>query len=455
MENEAQLRFYKKPNFKYIILLSVFLLFFILSFFQIRNYLDDDYILRLFEEEYSNNLWIFLSERYYSWSSRFIIDSATIMFYKVPWLWNIIMPLVMTLFSYSIYKIIGKTSWLNMVISVSIAFIYPAIYSYEVGWITTSLNYIFVVTFILYIISILLRLYRREKIYWFSYILSILALIFASNEEIASIALVLISLTFIVMLIKKGTYKNALPYVVLSISLIMLIISATCPGNSVRYQQEIGAFYADFDSLNIFQKAFNGLFRASSSSIFEPNISFLLLGAVLIIICFCKKTNNFTKIISFLPFTLSLLFSMIFKMFPKDYSPYVFFHKFLFNTMRDTNICSYCQFYFEIAIFLISVFSIIYVILKTINNKNTSLVLLLVLLLGFGTQIGIAFSPQIGYLWYRTDAYFAVCMLVVTSLLFADIFLQRKKAISIISLSFLTIFAISMILFNICSYPSV
>lgn len=440
-------------KFKYIILLLVFAIFFILSFFQIRDYLDDEYIFRIFQDEFSSNLFLFTEYQYNFWSSRFIIETITIMFYEVPWLWNVLMPLLMSLFCYSIYKIINKDSWIAILVSLSITLIYPSLYSYEVGWITTSLNYIFTLTFLLYVTSVLLQLYRKQRVYWYTYVLVIPALFFASNAEIIAVALIIISVAIIVNLIKANNYKNVLPYIVLLISLSMCIFSLTCPGNHMRYNSELSSFYPNFDNLNIFQKVFNGVFRASSSSIFEPNVCFILLSAFIVILAFSSNCKIYVKAISLVPFICSFFMLITSLIMANNPSVYSYFHTFLMRTRHDPNIFAYWEFYFEIAIFVISMFCICFVILKTMNKNKMSVILLLVLLLGFGTQIGIALSPQIGYLWYRTDAYFAVSMLVVSAVIIMNIYSTKNKASIITATSVLTIFVITMVVFNIISYP--
>ena len=197
---------------------------------------DHDYTMVL--NKGNLNVIPFIIHRYYNWSSRLIIESFLIILVHFQWLWRILDTAVMVIISVSISKLIPssdirKSNW----IIAGLVFIYPISHMNSAGWIATTMNYSWPLAFGLFSMIPIKKILFDEKIKSFEYILYILAILFALNQEQMCAIVLSVYLVFTVYLVLKRR-PNLFMIIQSLLSIASIIFILTCPGNYVgKYQK--------------------------------------------------------------------------------------------------------------------------------------------------------------------------------------------------------------------------
>lgn len=245
----------------------------------------------------------FAISRYYSWSSRLLIESAT-MFFSVHY---IIFDIALLLSTYVLFIILDKLlitsekfNKLRFAIPILLVLIFPSQFFLGAGLIATVTNYYFpMITFIC-----ALYLIQKDKIYF--KIISLLLFVFSMmQEQFAVIAFLFILIIMIMKYLKKEQFS--LGFITLEIlSLIGIISVIISPGSALRKLSEIKSWYPEFDKIGVVDKVFLG-FIDTNNTLFlgnEINIMYLLF-ALFVFVSVIKRKYLITL------FSGALLFSMI------------------------------------------------------------------------------------------------------------------------------------------------
>ncbi len=447
-------------------MLVCFAFVFAISFFFRTDYLDDAYFIDIFERDFDFNIFSFIEDHYNSWSSRLIIEPITILMLEVPFLWRVCQALMMSLLAYSLYRIINKRNSFIALICVLAALVYPLIYNYEMGFVTTSLNYLWTMTFCIYIISVLIRIYRHEKVYAFSYVLTILAAFYCANEEIMSVALVLLATIFAILFYKQGEKKHWLCYVLALIAFSELIFAITCPGNRVRYDASVASFFPSFNQTNFFTKILIGYSRIGVCFTFSDNAAMLLVAMVLALANLTsKKSPIFMKIISFVPLLIVLIFGVLLKLDTSEYSFYHEIWNFAIDNSKIVPDMSNIYFLFPVLTLSVAIICLVASILAIYPFKWKGAILLGILLLGFGTQIGLSLTPTSTLSKYfedansylvaiRSQSFFAMSLIVISVIILKDILDNDNQLVKYGTISGLFIFASVCLSYYLVNCPA-
>lgn len=449
---------------EYYPLLILFFIVFGLSFLASTVYQDDAYFKEVFERDWNYDIFAFMDDHYRTWSSRLIIEPITILCLEMPLLWRFAQSLITILLSYSLYRIVGKKNILILLSACLISLIYPLVYNYEMGFVTTSQNYFWTMTLCLYITSLLVRQYRNEKVPLYSLILALLASLYCTNEEVMAVATLAITLVFsIIFYLRREKYW--LSYAALLIALTELIFALTCPGNQARYDASVASFFPSFNDVSFFSKIAMGYYRMSASFAFADSWPMILLLSCLSLLVFMsKKTPLWLKIISLIPVLAVVVFGLVLKYVPSENSPYDWVWNFAYaiENTRAVPDMSNPTFYIPCLAFTLLLSIIIVDIITLYPFKWKGLFLIGILILGLGTQLGLALSPSSTFALvfssqasgnvytHRSESFFAMSLLVLSALLIKDIALcQNKKIIYSFSISLSLITIVCFALYSI------
>ncbi len=363
----------------------------------------------------------FLKARYLGWSSRLIIEAFIGLFLHLPLiLWRVLNPLIIILLGLALSNLfVTRDKRLSNWFIVFLLFLYPFGEIFYGGWITISLNYIWPLTFGLSALVVLKKIIQGENIKVFEYILSGILLLFAANQEIMSVILLLIYLAAGGYLIHK---KKLHWFVVVSfaICLLSLLFIFTTPGNSVRALTEARKFFVDFPYLSLIERLEIGLSSTLAQYYFNFNFLFFIFTLLLFLAVSHKHDGVFYKAYSLFPLFILLLFgnsihSIVDRLFPylAPIGPDI--SKYGFITLGNfTQIQSYIPLIL-LYISILLVFGSLYIVFE---NTWLSVLSIGTLLLGLLSRMVMAFSPTIFASGLRTHFLLLAATLICSVLIF-------------------------------------
>ena len=146
------------------------------------NKYDDAKFLSWLEGDTISNI---LVNRYNTWTSRVIIDFTVFSMLKISkYAWIITQAVMMALLGYSISKLFIKENKNKMnAMMVFMILAYPIDIMAEAGWAASTANYIWPLATALFALIPIKKVWNAEKFKWFQYILFMLAIIYACNQE--------------------------------------------------------------------------------------------------------------------------------------------------------------------------------------------------------------------------------------------------------------------------------
>ena len=358
--------------------------------------------------------------RYVRWSSRLLIETFLIFFTHNIWLWKILDTLSILIIIYSISYLCNcnyKEKWFLTLLVMC----YPFYDMYSAGWIATTLNYLWPLTFVFISVLYIKRLFNRN-LKFYEKIILFFSVIFASNQEQTAFILFFVVLYSAIEYYRVKHKYSIIIMTLLLLNILSLIFIMTCPGNSLRVIKEINNWFPGYDDLSFYDKIYLGLLRIEKVIIAIPN-------AIYLIFCFViyYAINNYTnsrlfKIISILP-----LFIVLLHVFFKQYYSSIILEKHFYVPEDLHEIIYRSRSFFPIVTLFLSFICVIFSITKMqFNNKgiiNYHYPLILFLIIGVSSQMILAFSPTLYASDYRTFIF------LYFTLIFASVFIYSRLKI--------------------------
>ena len=419
-------KFLKSSN---AILLALFILELVLMFFITPNKYDDKVFL---ESVTGTSVWSYVGPRYYTWSSRLIIEFILCSVLKISkYLWILIEALMVTLAGYSISKLFVKNNESkkeNTIMLTSMILIYPIVLMNGAGWAATTINYMWPLATGLFALIPIRKIWDEEKIKFWQYPLYIIAMIFATNQEQVCAILLGTYLLFTVFLIIKN--KKIHPFMIVQTLIVIasLIFILTCPGNAARTETEIKNQFKDFEMLTILDKIGLGLTSTMGLIIKNGNIVFALMSMLIAVNIFLNYKEKLYRIVALVPvfsiLTLSYFIRTVDEVFP------------YFSTLRGILVkediiltAGNCNNLFNVIPVMFACINFICIIMSLLlmfkNLKNN--MALLVFLIGFASRLIMGFSPTVFLSGERTMIFFEFAMIIVSILIWQEIIKKTDK----------------------------
>lgn len=281
----------------------------LIFFFSVTPSGDDIETRSLYQKGVSVFEW--LQNRYANWSSRVIIDFVMFYMCGMPVVfWRIINTMIYVLlaiftcklfFSYQI-----RCYWL-------VCFLIIAFCSYDIysaGYISTSINYAWVITAGLAAMLPIRKMLNQKPIRFYDYLYAIPALLFSANHEMSAIILFAICILFMVYFWSQERKLSLFLMISSGIIIAMLIFEITCPGNSVRAVSSAGYWFPGHERLSFIHKLEIG-YSTTFSQFLKPNILFLTLFGTAAYLIWKKESDSFYRFIGIFPFAISLIFGFL------------------------------------------------------------------------------------------------------------------------------------------------
>jgi len=400
-----------KKNQALIIVLSFYG---IMHIFTTPLLLDDAaYSAKWMEDSFFSLIWYY----YETWSSRILIEGATLLFNKLPFLiWRLLDTLsygVIFLCIQEIIDIKGKKSILLAMMVCSYIFLQMV----SAGWIATSVAYNWTLAGALYSFMMLKRVAYSQKINTFKKIIYFPIMIYACNHEVV-IAISLIIYLLLVFLLRSKSIVNkvSILYIGIVIHIPLLISALFAPGKLARYEFNITT---GFTNLSLTDRIRLGIVSTFEHYVKIPNVVFFLFCLVLFLSVLEKKKCIYTRIISFIPLLIDCILTI-----------YYFIHDIILHGKRNY-IFEDITLYPEgmelirqsliIVVFIIFIICTIYSLYHVFEDKGKMGLILLILTMGFISRLIMAFSPTLFSSGTRTHIFLYFAFIMASGMLLKHI----------------------------------
>lgn len=297
----------KKYNNYLFLLPFIFLFLILLNWHQSIGLSGDDLFFYTVPQE--TNIMSFVIERYDIWSSRILIEYILCHILQSPLiLWWYLDSLIFTFIAVLTYKLInGKNKLFYSTLSciLCLSFIFSSHYALgSAGFITTTINYTWPLFSGLLAIYILKNHAAKDtgKTRILAYIISVLCLMFAVNNE--QLAVILLGLFVLYYLLNYKTKINKKCYLIRLTSVIGIINTVICPGISKRYILEL-RWFPDYLQLNILNKLNIGFSHIINRCVTWCDLTTLILLGIIAICVYLLTKNKKQTIISLIPFIIA------------------------------------------------------------------------------------------------------------------------------------------------------
>lgn len=405
----------KKKNY-YKVMMIVNALFFLALHMTFVGFTNDDSYFVIVRSKWSS-LFSLIVDRYLTDTSRVLSEFVLFFLIDKPFIiWQLLDTLMCILLfhSFSVILVNDKHSKLNVVLFMLIAS-YPFMHVGSAGWICTSLNFLWPMSTLSYSFSGFMRRYRGEKVSAVSYVLYILAMIFAANCEQSTAVLLMISGMAVVysLMDKRSKWYEI---VGLLIGVGGMIFALTAPGNGARVEMEANNWMPEFFDLTIIDK-----FRLCAVFVFEhfimiPDVIFFLF-AVLILFTGVSKNNSWWRnLCAVLPVVIDVIFTACY--FVKDFvighkTRYDFTTPSIFITDGHTAFIQISELMGLFAFVICSVITLCFVI----EDVKAKIAAIWALGSGFAVRMALMLSPTMFASWHRTLIYMYFAFIYVSTIL--------------------------------------
>lgn len=257
----------------------------------------------------------FISERYMTWSSR--IGAETAIYFLVTMnlnVWKVINVLMIFLLAYSINRIFKEkvTLFDYVFVLATLALIGQRVLTSSSFAFHGAPNYLWpAATGIFALIPLADLFFRNVKenrpYMKILYGIAILYTVF-SNEQVA-----LILLAFTLLFIGYSKFKkNKIPaaiFAYLAIIIASLLVVFLAPGNSIRYEAEIGRWYPDFNEISMKTRMIRNVSWLYGKLFSQQWYLFIVLGIMTAYVYFKRygKRNYLLEVMISIPFGLVLI----------------------------------------------------------------------------------------------------------------------------------------------------
>ena len=359
--------------------------------------------------------------RYNHWTSRIIIEPFLLFFASSNmYIWRIIDVLIFILSMVCIIKLVDKNNNYKLTILGIILFlIYPIYELSSAGWIATTINYSWPFAFGIFSFIPLINNENNKKTNIIIYILCLLSLIYATNQEQACALIFGFNTLYLANCIIKKKEISKYNITAIIISILSLIFIFTCPGNSVRFAAEINNWLPEYSNYGIIHKIYLGI---------VPIINLLLgdnifgIFYILLNINVITKTKNLSiKVLLcfniILILSLTVLRPVLLQLYPR------------FNGLMDVFSLAKVPSLNRLSLIVVMlssylIISSIYLLYKLFTIKN--LLPIFIFIGGFLSSFVTCLSPTVIISITRTSYFFYMLLIILILLIIEKMYKEKK-----------------------------
>lgn len=288
----------KETAAQWIIMGSFFLILLVLQVFVHVDFGDDLTYRSVWAEKH---LGEFLRDRYEWWSSRVVIEAVMMPLVAAPvWIWRILNILMVLLLVWNTADMFGMEGRNNKLQAQIFFFILmwtvPMVSLRSAGWITTTTNYLWVLTLGLAAMRPIKHWVCQEKCAKWEYLICPLCTLYGANMEQMGAILLGVYLVFGLYLIAEK--RRLSPFYIIQLLLIIAVLYfvLAAPGNDNRNRQEIERAFPEFAQLGVWEKLAMGFIESTqyyvAAGYEQVSYLFALLTGVLFAAVLQGSTEN-------------------------------------------------------------------------------------------------------------------------------------------------------------------
>jgi len=362
--------------------------------------------------------FIDFSVHYYNvWSSRVII-LAFLWVLSHSW-WGFIATNIVatTLIYYFTVKVFADKQDRNMCwVCLFFIFMFPFAHMATAGFMATSVNYLWSVTFILVTGYGIKKAVTGTKIKIWEHPIYIISLIIAVNaEQVNALMLgILVLLLGHFFVIKKRV--NYYLVIQLLITIAMLVFALQNPGNANRSAAETASWFPEYGMFGIFERAQLGYAFVLSHFIFNPNLVFSMFSLLLYTTIHLQYKDNLYRLIAAVPLGSSILFGVWQRFLPDNAITWL--SQFGQNSAQVVNVSNFYNITFYVPLVMLGMVVLcvlVSVFLSFKAEQGKGLFYAALVALGFAVSFIMGFSPTVWASGARTliFTYFTLIMCMV------------------------------------------
>ena len=351
-------------------------------------------------------------------SSRILTDTMTYIFNKYNVLWRIFNPCVLTLLAAALSKLLSvRAVWIKYFVCVAVAI--PTMAIVDAGFIATTVNYLWPVTFGIVSLYIFQNIAAGKKVPVYTLIAGIPLIIYAINMEQMSAVLTasfLIGCAYLFFVKKRFHVYPLIQLAISAFGVLYAYFGNTSQDNS-RMVREIGRYFPSFNELNVLQKielGFSSTMHGLTIALRVPLAAFLAFTVFLAVISFKKKVHISARITSLVPVAFSVICAVYNAVKPIESVKNFRLTKaeYLFSPLFDI-------------LFAAVLICVLYTVAHIIKSKPLILTSYTVLAAGMASRMLMGFSPTVWASGYRT-----FCIMIISFIIVSVIILNRERTVS-------------------------
>ncbi len=348
-------------------------------------------------------------------SARPLTDAATYIFARFNSAWRIVNPLVLTMLLAAVEDIlpIAKSKVTKII---SCFAVFPAMVLVDAGFIATTVNYLWPITFgLLCLFPVRNKLMGIKTPLWFK-LATVPLLVYACNmQQMCAVLLgVMLCAQVYLWAVKRKFDLFVLLQTAAVAALSVYSYSINVFSDNSRMLRETARYFPDFGALSIFERAelgFSSTLYCMTAEVRLAFAGFVLFAAFIAVYGIKILRKPFLKATSAFPLVFSLGMGTLSLIKPEWIKAIcgglenggIGKARYVFSPVADL------LFACVLACVLTGVFSLV-------KTKQSRLVCALIMAAGFGSRILMGFSPTVWASGYRTFAILFVCFILIALL---------------------------------------
>ena len=361
-----------------------------------------------YAEEFQYNYLYFGIDRYFTWSSRLLIESATLLFSVHEKLFVIVSALATFVFLLPSKKFSKELPWLpGFLIFICI----PASEFLSAGSIPTYVNYILPTSFMLF------SLYFRHSSNLLVKIASFVSFVFAVMQEQLAIYAFLWIVFELIRDWKINSDRNwNILFVV--VSSLGILSAKLAPGNTIRFMKNVDSWFPNFINLNSIQKVGLGILE-TGDGLLSVSFAFVTLFLIVSVILSIYK-NNFTS------FILSIVVLLTILSHKFEWRSILFTLSAVSKLARESGTFEFNFVYLGAVLFYFVILFILLFIIWSLSDSKDKVWLSYLFIIGLLGRMVISFSPTLYASDTRTYLPIMLSVFIITCKFINEIYLKIK-----------------------------
>lgn len=348
-------------------------------------------------------------------SSRILTDTMTYIFNKFNFLWRLLNPCVLTFLLWVVSNLLSVTNH-RLNIALCLCLIYPSLVIVDAGFIATTVNYLWPVTFGLYALLIFQRIAAGHNPKWYILLTGIPAIIFSVNmEQMSAVLTACFSIGCIYLFgVKKKFHLYPLFELAVSIAGLLYAYFGNTAQDNSRMIRETARYFPDFAQLGLLQKAELGYASTMYCLTCEFRFAFFAFAAFnvfLIVMAFRKRLCIRARVTAVIPLAFSIICATVNTVKPFEFIKHFRVDKaeYLFSPLFDI-------------LYLGVLVCVLYTVSQLMKNRLLTLKIYTVLAAGIASRMLMGFSPTVWASGYRT-----FCIMFLSFIITASIILNTER----------------------------